>query len=54
MKYVDCILAPGTIKAGATVRDGMAWFTLGHFVTIIKPRHDLDLRFVNWTLETQR
>ena len=51
MKYVDGILAPGTIKTGAHVEGGMAWFTLGNSIAFVNPSHANDLVLVSDIVE---
>lgn len=51
MRFIDGILPPHTIKTGAVVSDGQAYFNLGNFVAVIRPKHDSALVLLNWTLE---
>lgn len=45
MRFIDGILAPGTIKGYFIVRDGMAYYTLGNFIGFLKPR---DAEYLEW------
>lgn len=43
MRYIDGILAPLTIKSGVYVTRGMAYFTVGNFVAVVRSGHNPDL-----------
>jgi hypothetical protein len=43
VKFIDGLLRPATIKSGVYVADGLAYFTIGNFVSVSRPLHTPDL-----------